>query len=276
MEDHPETDAEAHPDTNPDTRNSVSDRFQRVVRQFEKPKPTPLPEGFHGITIEERTKRLVAITTLVHQSFAVEQIVAFLPTWGMKLSRSQVYEYLTQLKLPRGYKRSIVEQRIHDRLAINHLVRIAEDAAVHGLKMDERIEVGKAVAGFRFKPDARFFIVPYGFMLEEQASPLPETRWTTKLKAHLHHFLDTGDRSRRLFVCNGRSDISRARQYAKKLLHQARRPELNLFLFIDQLDMEDGRNKAFDDVWQTANGPFVKLLQFHPLMGQKPAVQYQR
>ena len=274
MDEDTNTNGDTDPETNPDARNNVSDRFQRVVRSMEKPKTKKTPEGFHGITIEEKTKRQVAITTLVHQAFAVEQIVAFLPTWGLKLSRSQVYEYLSVMKLPRGYKRSIVEQRIHDRLAINHLVRIAQDASP--LAMDERIEVGKAVVGFRFKPDARFFFTPYGFMLEEQASPLPETRWTSKLKAHLHHFLETGDRSRRLFVCNGKADIARARSYARKILKQARREELNLFLFIDQLDMEDGRNKAFAEVWQTANGPFTELLKYHPLMGQKPAVQYQR
>src|SRR2546423_8654789 len=96
---------------------------------------------------------------------------------------------------------------------------MCQDAAEGGITA-ERIEVGRSIPGFRFKPDARWFLSYYGFMLEEQASPLPETRWRDKLRAHLRHFLETGDRSRRLFVGNDRGDLLRARQHAPQIRNE--------------------------------------------------------
>jgi hypothetical protein len=58
---------------------------------------------------------------------AVEQMVDFLPTWGLKVSRSQVYEYLGQMRLPRYYRRSEREQSHHDYFILRFFIRIAED-----------------------------------------------------------------------------------------------------------------------------------------------------
>ena len=276
MDQHTDADGETHEDNHENKRDDAKDRYERALRGMDKPKTRFTAEHFHGISIEERHRRIILMQRLVEERFAVEQIVAFLPIWNLKLTRAQVYEYLEAVKRPRSYVASVREQRVHDRLAINHVIRIAQDAFEYGVRMDERIEVARAIPGFRLIPDARFFLGDYGFMLEEQASPLPETRWTSKLKAHLRHFLETGDRSRRLFVVNGKADLVRARQYARSILRAAGRSSLNLFLFIDQKAIEGAGNMASDTIWQTAWGPHVGLVDWLRSGGQKPHSQHQR
>src|SRR2546423_1087690 len=110
---HPRNDVTTHPEAHPEDRSGLRDRFGRAVRGLPEPGTRPRPAGFHGITNEQYRERLLLVRRLVALRFSVEQMVDFLPTWGLKLSQSQVYEYLARLRLPRGYERSERHQDPH-------------------------------------------------------------------------------------------------------------------------------------------------------------------
>jgi hypothetical protein len=270
---HPDTDTDGGADGDwsrdadhyPDGGAGVQVSRDLALPGMSKQKLRHRPEGFHGITIKERDRRMTAVGLLARQSFEAGQVVNFLPVWGLKLSRSQVYSYLQ--KLPPRPRRT-GDRRIHDRLAIDHLTRIALDAARAGLQVDERLEVGRQVTGFRFKPDARFYVPPLGFMLEEQIALLPEARWRDKARAHLRHFLATGDRSRRLFVCPGAAEMGRGLGHTAAVLDEEG-GERGLLLFITREELEDERDKVLAPVWHGIGGKLLPLVQWHPLLEPK-------
>jgi hypothetical protein len=50
---------------------------------------------------------LLAVETLAHEYLSAEQITDFLPALGFNIPLSRVYVYLSQIRLPKSYKRIV-------------------------------------------------------------------------------------------------------------------------------------------------------------------------
>jgi len=74
---------------------TAAERFSRIERQFHPRKP-PL----RTITVQEKKERLIKIQKCIDLGMSVEQMSEFLPTWEIPASRTKVYDYLSELKLP--------------------------------------------------------------------------------------------------------------------------------------------------------------------------------
>lgn len=235
-----------------------SERFSRAMRGLDKPKPKD-GKPFHGITIDERRKRAAMIESCVYLGMTPQQISDFLLTWGVKLSRSQVYEYLSGMKLPRGYKTA--DQSHHDYYTLYAFIRIAEDAAKAGFQTS-MIDKGSPVPGMRFRPDMAFNIGRYKFYLEMQLSDLPETRWRTKFSNYLRLHERKKERFRTLFVIDqDRPSLSYTRFPARQLLKE-RGSDFNPYLFIRLKDLTGSRNLATEKVWMDARGQPHAMLEY--------------
>lgn len=252
-----DTDADAT--ENADAAGSVADRFARAVRGLPKPRTTDSRRPFHGIKDEEKKKRCVLVGACVRLGMAVEQIVDFLPTLGLVLSRTQVYEYLGQMRLPRFYKRSEREQSHHDYFTLRFVIRIAQDAAAAGRRMSKLLKGRLPFDGFRFRPDFSFRVEQYQFFLEMQLSDLTETRWSVKFRHYLK-LRESGVKFRALFVIDQDGDMTYIRRAAREFLKRS--PHQNLFLFITLKDLRGSANVALDPVWMTAGGNEVSLLAY--------------
>src|SRR4051812_19156284 len=205
---------------NADGRDSAADRFERVVRGVPKPKTQDGRRPFHGIKDEEKKRRSILVSECVRLGMAVEQIVDFLPTLGLVLSRSQVYEYLSQMKLPRFYKRSEREQSHHDYFTLRFFIRIAQDAARGGDQAGKLMKGMLPFDGFRFRPDFSSRVRQYQFFLELQLSDLTETRWSVKFRHYLK-LREAGVHFRALFVIDQDGDMTYVRRAAREFLKRS-------------------------------------------------------
>lgn len=260
-----------------DDANSTEARFNRAVRGLEKPSAHARNPAFKNISIKERGERLLAVELLAQEYLSAEQITDFLPAHGLNIPLSRVYTYLAMVRLPKNY-RGVVERRsrrVHDGLSVSHLIRLARDARDAGLRI-ERVQVARKLIDAPVIPDAYFFFrAPraFGFFLEEQISPLPDTRWRDKLRAYLKRRLKTSDNIRVLFVVNDKADISRARAYARELLADHGAEGMKLYLFADQLTLKGSQNVVTASVWMTPWGKTVALIDWVRLPGGSPTVQ---
>ncbi len=246
---------------------SLHDRFQRVVHGLEKPTPDAARRAFHGITNNEKRRRAQLVTECIILGMSAEQIVDFLPTWGVTLSRSQVSDYMTEIiptipksKMPPRYRRSEGEQSHHDYFTWRFFIRIAQDAAKAGYRT-RKIQKGRTVEGMRFRPDLNWWIIHYLFYLELQLSDLTETRWTVKF-ANYFRLRETGLWFRALFVIDQQGDMNYARRFAREFLKKKNQPDLDLCLFINLDDLKSSANLATDEVWITPWGKRTSLLQW--------------
>jgi hypothetical protein len=270
-ETHPDRDTDGHADR----EAGVAARYERAVRGFHTPKPQSLGKPFAGITNEAKKERQATIEACVRLGMSVEQMVDFLPTLGVTLSRSQVYEYLGRMKLPRFYKPSEAAQSHHDYYTFRFFVRMAQDAAQSGYAT-HHLAKGKAPAeGARFRPDFAFSVRRYRFYMELQLSDLTETRWTVKMRNYLRLRREQGRPFRALFVIDAKGDLAYARRFARQLVER-QDVGTGIFLFIRLDELKGSKNVATDPVWQDPWGRPQSLLQFLPLPGQKPSVPLQR
>jgi len=206
---------------------------------------------------------------------SVEQMVDFLPTVGVTLSRSQVYEYLGRMKLPRFYRPSEAAQSHHDYYTFWFFVRMAQDAALSGYATHHLAKGTAPAEGARFRPDFAFSVKRYRFYMELQLSDLTETRWTVKMRNYLRLRKEIGKPFRALFVIDAKGDLAYARRFARGL---AERQDVGrgIFLFIRLDELKGSKNVATDPVWVDPWGRNIALLEFLQLPGQKPTVQFQR
>ncbi len=98
-----DTNDDANAATNPSANGdaSVADRFERAIRGLQKPKAGPGRRPLQGITIQAKKLRLLTVEQCVYLGMSFEQMLDFLPTWGLPLGRAQLHEYLAEIKLPR-------------------------------------------------------------------------------------------------------------------------------------------------------------------------------
>lgn len=276
-------DSKSHTESDWHSPLSVEERFQRVVEGFRKPKNKMRPSGFHGITIKEKNEREIAVRELVKLGLSIRQIKDFLPSRGIFLSDAQVYGYYERLGLkPSVYRK--YEQRYkdarkqspHDRYCKDLLVRLARDA---GTPITE-IELNQAAyQGARFRPDIRFMVGNYRFCVEVQLEPLPESRWTLKLKNYIK-YREMGYKDKILFFVRS-GDMTRIRQYARDLLKQHGMENSSVFRFIrmNEAMTEPGgtQNLMEDRLWSTEWSGLkkdrVSLLEYMCRSGQKPHMQ---
>lgn len=261
---------DGHLDGHLDGPASARARFDRVVRSQQKPKPGLPGRGFHGITSEEKNIRAALVGECAAAGMAAEQIVDFLPTWGVTLQRSQVYDYLAGMKLDRRYRRSEGEQSHHDYFTLRFFVRFAQDAAAAGYRT-RRLAKGRAPwEGLRFKPDMKWEVLRYLFYLENQLSDLSETRWRVKF-ANYHRLAERSRlKFRALFVIDQRGDMNYVRRHAREFL-KAKTTHRNLYRFINLNELKRSANLATDPVWLDPWGKGESLLAWLGSPGQNPA-----
>lgn len=272
MNNHPVNLADDGGDTHTHATLGLRDRFERAVRSKSKTKPPDQRRALKSITNDERRNRLLIVQQLVNLGMSVEQMADFLPTWDLPLSRTTLYEYLNQLKVPRSYCTSEGQQSHHDYYTFRFFMRIAEDAAKAGYRTSQ-LSKGKAPEGARFRPDFKWNVGKYLFFLEMQLSDLTETRWSVKYRNYLKLRKTVGRPFRALFVIDQKGDLAYARRYARFLSEREGR---NLFLFIGLQDLKSSANVAVDPVWLSPEGEKQSLLKYLPLLDQKSAVQFQR
>jgi hypothetical protein len=279
-----ENNGSGHPDQNTDgytdDRSDSRDRFLRAIRSMEKPKPAKQHRPFHGITNDEIEERTIAVRQCIMIGFSPEQMVELLPCWGIILSRSQVYEYITRV-MPtltkrelRRFKMTENDQEPHDLWSRRTLLRCCRDAHDRGYKIGRDIHMDTPpMEGMRFRPDGWFWIERYHFYTECQLEPLPEVRWTQKGS----RYIDLWERSDRFFkvlffVREG--NLVRIRQHFRSLLIRRGHPDLDLFRFTALASVKSSvRNFATDPVWQTCkpHGVPVSLVQFLRRSGDRPS-----
>lgn len=253
-----------HADRDADDPSSVKARFDRVKRLIQKPKPGEPARPFQGITNDEKQRRMQLVRDCVSLGMSIEQMVDFLPTWDLTLSRSTLYEYLGVIRLPRSYKRSESEQSHHDYFTWRFFIRIAQDAFARGFRTKKLLKGTLAWPGMRFKPDFKFEVATYLFFMEMQLSDLTETRWFVKFSNYHRLFLSGHIRFRVLFIIDQKNDLSYVRAGARRFL-EGKRSGRNLFLFICLSDLKGSANVAVDPVWMDPWGDYVSLLQWASL-----------
>jgi hypothetical protein len=175
-----EMDSDGSPDSRTDRGSDLKARFERAIRGLQKPKAGTARRPLSPITIHETKERLFHVEQCARLGMSVEQMADFLPTWDLKLSRSTLYEYLQQLKLPRSYSPSMTGQSHHDYYTLAFFIRIAEDAHLAGHRTRKLLKGKVAWEGARFRPDFKFEVDRYLFFMEMQLSDLTETRWSVK------------------------------------------------------------------------------------------------
>ena len=259
-------------DGHPDLRGSVEDRARRVFSRMEKPRTPDSGRPFAGITNDEKRVRMQLVEECVRLGMPVEQMVDFLPTLGLTLSRSQVYEYLGRMKLPRWYRPSEAAQSHHDYYTFRFFIRAAQDAARSGYRTHHLSKGTAPCDGARFRPDFSFAVGRYQFFMEMQLSDLTETRWSVKFRNYLRLRQLLGRPFRALFVIDQRGDLAYCRASARKVLGEGYSP----FLFVPLDELKGSRNVATDPVWLTPWGEKVPLLLYLPPPGQKPPEPRQR
>jgi hypothetical protein len=257
--------------------SGIQMRYERAIRGLEKPISSRSNPAFRNISIKERGERLLAVELLAQEYLSAEQITDFLPAFGLSVPLSRVYTYLAMVRLPKRYKQTVERRsrRLHDGLSVSHLIRLARDAREIGLAI-ERVQVARKLPDVPVIPDAYFFLrcpKAFGYFLEEQIAPLPDTRWRDKLRAYLKRRLKTKDNIRVLFVVNDRGDMARARAYARELLRDHESEGMKLFLFAEQLTLKGSRNVVSAPVWLTPWGNAVSLVSWMGLPGGSPTVQ---
>jgi hypothetical protein len=244
-------------DGNRDARN----RYEQVIASVEPKRNRS--SILKPVIVEEEKERLLEVEKLVRLGMSVEQMQDFLPTWGIPGSRSQVYRYLTDIRLPKRYKQTEREQSHHDFFTFRTFTRLARDMVVNGHRT-ERLQKGTSFMGHRFRPDFTFWVDRYLFFIEMQLSDIVETKWRVKFKNYLRLYLDFKRPFRVLFIIDQHGDLSYIRSAARQVLREAGRDQLNLFLFCTLNDFNRSElNLAHDPVWwPTFGGPKerVKLL----------------
>lgn len=253
-----------------DPAAGLRERFVRAVRGLEQPRTTLPGKPFSGITNEAKKMRQVQVEACVRLGMSVEQMVDFLPTLGVTLSRSQVYEYLSRTKLPRFYRPSEAAQSHHDYFTFRLFVRIAQDAAESGYETHHLAKGTVPYEGVRFRPDFGFSVRRYRFFVEMQLSDLTETRWTVKMRNYVRLRRSLGRPFRALFVIDAKGDLAYARRFARQIVERELVGQ-GLFLFVRLDELKGSRNVATDPVWQDPWGRPASLLQWLPLPGQKPS-----
>src|SRR5688572_29764984 len=103
MDTPPDPPSDGLPDGYGDERSGLKSRFEHALRGLEKPKSGLSRRPLKPLKSEEKRERLHLVSQCVKLGMSVEQMADFLPTWDLPLSRSTIYEYLGQLKLPRSY-----------------------------------------------------------------------------------------------------------------------------------------------------------------------------
>lgn len=246
--------AESSPDNSPDSlphvHSAIRDRYEHALKGMGKPNRRGHHPGLKPLTIDERQSRAAAIHSLVTLGMAAEQIVDFLPTWGISLSRSTVYDYLSGMRLPRYYKRAEGSQSHHDYYTFRFFIKIAQDAAEAGMRTSRLMKGKLAWEGLRFRPDFKFEMGGLLRFVEMQLSDLAETRWTTKFSNYWRLKKLTGTRFRVLFIIDQEGDLSYVRRHAKLFLER-RGEAVSPFLFIRLKDLKGSANVVTDGVWWT-------------------------
>lgn len=250
MDDTPETEPDNSPDNLPHMDSDIRGRYEHALKGLEKPKRTGYHPGLKSLTIDERQERASMIYSLVTLGMAAEQIVDFLPTWGISLSRSTVYEYLSEMRLPRYYKRAAGEQSHHDYYTFRFFIKIAQDAHAAGMRTSRLMKGKLAWEGMHFRPDFKFEMGKYLRFMEMQLSDLAETRWTTKFSNYWRLKKLTGLKFRVLFIIDQKGDLAYVRRHARLFLEK-RKEDVNLFLFIRLDDLKGSANTVTDKVWWT-------------------------
>lgn len=97
MENNTEENKEENTEKDIPSPYSSEERFQSAIRGFTKPKNGFRVGNSGGITNEEKKKRELSVRKLVKAGLSLEQIVDFLPNWGIKLSYSQVDAYYKKI-----------------------------------------------------------------------------------------------------------------------------------------------------------------------------------
>lgn len=246
--------AESSPDNSPDSlphvHSAIRDRYEHALRGLEKPKRTGYHPGLKSLTIDERQERASVIHSLVTLGMAAEQIVDFLPTWGISLSRSTVYEYLSEMRLPRYYKRAAGEQSHHDYYTFRFFIKIAQDAHEAGMKTSRLMKGKLAWEGVRFRPDFKFEMDGFLRFIETQLSDITETLWTTKFSNYWRLRKLAGVKFRVLFIIDQKGDMAYVRRHARTFLEK-RGETISPFLFIRLDDLKGSANVVTDNVWWT-------------------------
>lgn len=245
-----ESDPDNAPDSLPHMDSGIRDRYERAIRGLEKPKRIGHHEGLKPLKVDERQRRASLIYSLVTLGMAAEQIVDFLPTWGVALGRSMVYEYLSDMKLPRNYKRAEGSQSHHDYYTFRFFIKIAQDAHAAGMKTSRLMKGKLAWEGMRFRPDFKFELDGYLRFVEMQLSDLTETRWATKFTNYWRLRRLTGVKFRVLFIIDQDGDLAYVRRHAKTFLEK-RGEAISPFLFIRLKDLKGSANVVTDNVWWT-------------------------
>lgn len=261
VEDHPKPIAEGYPEQHQDGLSTVQERFERAIRGMGKRKPGGKRKALKPITSNERRDRLLTVQELIHLGMSLEQIVDFLPTWGLRLSRSTLYEYLPLLRLPRSYAKSDSQQTHHDYFTLRFFLRIAEDAAAGGFQTRKLAKGKSPFDGARFRPDFKWEIRQYLFFLEMQLSDLAETRWSVKFRNYLKMRETLGRRFAALFVIDQKGDLAYARRHARNVIGRFGGQGRNSLLFISLNDLKGSGNVALDPVWVNAWGEPRALLE---------------
>lgn len=258
-----------------DGRSDAAGRFAHALRGLDKPKTFPAARPFRSITNDEKKHRQLLVEQCVRLGLSAEQIADFLPTWGLSLSRSQVYAYLADMRLPRRYCRAEGEQSHHDYYTFRFFIRIAQDVAKAGYHTHRLLKGKLAYEDVRFRPDFKFEVGHYVRFMELQLSDLTETRWSVKFSNYYRLRQKTGLRFRALFVIDQQGDLAYVRRFAREFLKRRGVPDLNLFLFIPLADLKGSANLAVDPVWLTPKGEKVGMIEWLTQPGRKPSMQRQ-
>lgn len=276
-----ENNADEHTDDHPDIPVGLEERRRTLKIGSRKRKTHEERKAFHGVTNDEKRKRAFFIQKFVKLGMAAEQIVDFLPTWGIEMSRSQVYEYMAnqddrpRVKLPRGYKRGEREQSHHDYFTFRVFIRIAQDIAKHGLQCSHLQKGQSPCDNARMRPDFGWRVLHYLFFMELQLSDLTETRWRPKLRKYPRLRQLLGHPFRALIIVDQRKDMAYVRRHARAVLQEGD-VKGTMFLFICLNDVIATANDlACDPVWMDEHGNRRALLEWLRVPGQKPAVQRQ-
>lgn len=262
VEDAPESASEIDPEADAGQGAALRDRFERAIRGLGKPKRLGDRKALKSITNNERKERLLTVQQLVNLGMSLEQIADFLPTWGLTLSRSTLYEYLPLLKVPRSYPSSESQQSHHDYYTIRFFIRVAQDAFAAGFQTRKLAKGKSPFDGARFRPDFKWVIGRYLFFLELQLSDLAETRWSVKFRNYLKLREVLGKNFRALFVIDQKGDLAYARRHARNVIERLGGHGRNSLLFIGLKDMKSSANVASDPVWVNAWGEETALLKY--------------
>ncbi|QDT46153.1 hypothetical protein Pan258_01700 [Symmachiella dynata] len=180
----------------------------------------------------------------------------FLPTWGIPASRTKVYDYLSEMRLPKKYVdkcQTDSRQTHHDYFIFWSFIPIATGFHDRGLTT-RSLEKGSAVEGERFRHDFKFCVDDYLYYIELQLSDLAQTRWRQKIRQYVRYYRKIKRPFRVLFVLDQHGSMTYVRSHARAVLKEEGHSELNLFLFTNLGELRKADNPAVQRIWWSVHG----------------------